>query len=492
MFGQNGTGLNFKAGSASLANPSTVAQADTTFGQSQDALKQQADFVAALQGQNGIQNQSNVFNQEQGVVNGTGPNPAAAMLAQSTGNNVASTTAAMAGQRGSAQNVGMIARQAGQTGSNLQQQAAGQAATLQANQSLNAMNASAGIAGQQVGQQQAATATQLQGAQQANQTVLGGIAGQNQAAVSNMAQQNDANAGIARIAAKGQQDMLGGLMNGAGVAAGMAKGGKVQKMAEGGAPLAPTVPAAVAAPAPVMPQAPKQGPLSAVGKHLAGTTGAAPQTSGSYQTGNTVGGAIGAGVKALFGGQAPSVTADQPMPSASDWASWAKTPEGAIPSSQENYNMMKNLSDEPAPSAAAKFNAAQNAKGPDMGMPDASLYSSESAQPRTAKPNYDFAKGGKVPAMVSPGEVYLPPSKVKEVKSKGNKPGDAIKTGEKIPGKAKVKGNSYANDTVHKNLEEGGLVIPKSVMESKDPAKESAKFVAAYMARGGIVPRRAK
>jgi len=90
-----------------------------------------------------------------------------------------------------------------------------------------------------------------------------------------------------------------------------------------------------------------------------------------------------------------------------------------------------------------------------------------------------LAKGGKVPALVSPGEVYIPPSKVKQAA----KSPDPTKHGQKVPGKAKVKGDSYANDTVHATLQEGGIVIPKSVMESKHPAWAAHKFVTAITAK---------
>jgi hypothetical protein len=89
------------------------------------------------------------------------------------------------------------------------------------------------------------------------------------------------------------------------------------------------------------------------------------------------------------------------------------------------------------------------------------------------------ARGGRVPAKVSPGEVYIPPHNVKAV-AKG---ADAKQAGEVIPGKAKVKGDSLKNDTVDKDLESGGVVIPRSVMNSKDPAKEAAKFVNAILAK---------
>jgi hypothetical protein len=90
-----------------------------------------------------------------------------------------------------------------------------------------------------------------------------------------------------------------------------------------------------------------------------------------------------------------------------------------------------------------------------------------------------MAKGGPVKAMVSPGEVYIPPSKVAAAAKSKN----PAKEGERIPGKAKVKGDSLKNDTVPKTLEEGGIVLPKSVMEHKHPAWAAHKFVTAITAK---------
>jgi hypothetical protein len=92
----------------------------------------------------------------------------------------------------------------------------------------------------------------------------------------------------------------------------------------------------------------------------------------------------------------------------------------------------------------------------------------------------NFKKGGSVPAMVSPGERYLPPREVAQVKE-GKKP--AVKAGEQIPGQAKVKGDSLKNDIVPANLEPGGIVIPRSVMQSKNPEDSAQKFVAAVLAK---------
>lgn len=94
-----------------------------------------------------------------------------------------------------------------------------------------------------------------------------------------------------------------------------------------------------------------------------------------------------------------------------------------------------------------------------------------------AMPMMVAAHGGMVPALVSPGEKYLNPNEAEAV-AKGNTSPD--KVGKKIPGQAKVKGDSYKNDTVKAKLEEGGCVIPRSVMETKDVG-QAIKFVRAHM-----------
>lgn len=91
-----------------------------------------------------------------------------------------------------------------------------------------------------------------------------------------------------------------------------------------------------------------------------------------------------------------------------------------------------------------------------------------------------LAAGGEVKAMVSPGERYLPPQEVKKV-AQGKK--EPVKAGVKIPGQAKVKGDSLKNDTVPMTLEEGGIVIPRSVMQSDDAAEKARRFVAAVLAK---------
>ena len=208
-----------------------------------NTTNQQQSFVNALAAQNGIQNQANVYNQLQGVANGTGPNPAQAMLAQQTGQNVSNQNALMAGQRGANQNVGLLARQAAQQGAATQQQSVGQGATLQANQSLNALGQLSGIAGQQVAQQQSGL-NQLSGMDQAQQqALLNQINGTNQASQAQYSSQlGPALGALSGIA--GAVPGVGGMLSSglsAGAKAAGAEGGQITPfgftktmMAEGG------------------------------------------------------------------------------------------------------------------------------------------------------------------------------------------------------------------------------------------------------------------
>lgn len=88
-----------------------------------------------------------------------------------------------------------------------------------------------------------------------------------------------------------------------------------------------------------------------------------------------------------------------------------------------------------------------------------------------------FSSGGVVPAMVSPGEAYIPPENVKAV-AEGKM--SVRQGGEVIPGQAKVKGDSLKNDTVPKNLREGGVVVPRTKMKDD---KAAERFVAAIMSK---------
>jgi hypothetical protein len=314
------------AQSAPLIQGATAEQATQSYGNTQQALAQQQAFLQALQGQNGIQNQSAVYNQLGQVVAGQGPNPAQAMLAQNTQANIANQAAMAAGQRGAAQNVGLIARQAGMQGGNLQQQSVGQGASMQAQQSLNALGQQGNMAGQMVSNEAGANQNYANTALNQQSNVLNSINGQNQASVGNQANVNQANSAI-----------IGGVLSGAGAAMG--------KHAHGGVIEDPS------------------GPKSLFAKHKRGIK---------------------------------------------------------------------------------------------------------------------MAEGGEVPAMLSPGEIYVAPEKVENVAAGAN----AKEVGRKIPGQAKVKGDSLKNDIVPARLETGGVVIPRTVAAKDNDA--ASKFVQSVLAKGGL------
>jgi hypothetical protein len=468
LTGGGPNGANFQASSANILNPATTQQAQDQYNQAQNAISQQQSFVNAVGAQNGLGNQSSVFNQLQGVANGTGPNPAAAQLAQSTGANVANQASLMAGQRGSGANAGLIARQAAQQGASTQQQAAGQAATLQANQSLNALGQEGSLATSQANQQ----ASALQGLNAASQgeqgQVLGAIQGQNQANVANTQSQNSANAQISAVNAKSQSDLVGNLMGGAGSAMGLAKGGMVpQKYADGGGTYQPVDPnnSPFNSPAPSQPAAitplpgvsmaqptttPPNvgGPKSKAGQFFSNPSPQAPQQlTGASAAGNTIGKAIGSGLSAIGNAIDTSV-------GITDYGKAVK--EGSDEIDQANAD-----------------SANQDAGG-GGGLASKMV-----------------AKGGKINALVSPGEIWLSPNKAKAVAA-GK--ADPMKVGEKIPGKAPVSGarNDYANDIVPKKLEVGGVVVPRSETQSTQPRKNSIEFVASTMAKKGRLPKKAK
>lgn len=335
-----------------ITDPVTGAQITDAAGRVIASQDQLASFANNLQGADGVKNQTAVFNQLQGVANGTGPNPAAAMLAESTGQNVANQGALMAGQRGASSNVGLIARESAQQGAATQQQAVGQAATLESNQQLNALNSEGAIAGQQVGETQNA------------------LSASNTAATNNQGQL-----------------------------------------------------------------------LNAEGQYNTNITGGQGNVNtNNTSTTNTLIPQVASVVKGVAAGVGDSATKTGTTGTAPPAATTA-------PKLAQGGEVM----DGPHQSHVANFLA--------------------------------LAKGGKVPAMVSPNEVYLSPEKVRQVIHEGANP---LKIGEKIGGKAKVKGDSRKNDTVPKTLEEGGVVIPRSHVKNPEKAELFVhKAVLKHMKRPG-------
>lgn len=239
MFGGGGKGANYTAGQAPILSPVNLNQTGAAYNQAQSGLQQQQAFVNALQAQNGLANQSGVFNQLQGVANGTGPNPALAMLNQQTGNNVNQQAALMAGQRGAGSNVGLMARQIGQQGAGIQQNAIGQGAGLQAQQQFGALGQMGQIAGEQVGNLSSSLMGQNQATQAEQAQLLNAIDAINRNKVGMQSNMNQANSNIQSGIAGTQGQIIGGAMNGIGPAGKLigsmfAGGGTVPGYAPGG------------------------------------------------------------------------------------------------------------------------------------------------------------------------------------------------------------------------------------------------------------------
>lgn len=418
LLGGGGKGSNFQAQQANIATPTTNAQAGTAYDQTQQGLAQQQAFLQAIQGQNGLQNQSNVYNQLQGVANGTGPNPAMAALNNATGQNVANQAALMAGQRGAGSNVGLIARQAAMQGANTQQQAVGQGAALQANQSLNAIGQAGNIANQQVANQATANSAYNQYAQGQQNNLLNSINAQNTASVANMSQANSANGAIAAQNAKSQNGLLGGLLGGAATALTGGLGGLVG----GGSFL--------------------NGALGSLGVNMGGgADGFTMPTLGSSAGGDS-------SSTSSFGGLGGNYS--------------FRAHGGEI-------HAPKGISDRPGP--RSKIGVHMNGGVPTGGDVNGALMPPQPTM---------LSTGGNVPAMVSPGEKVISHEEAQKVASKET----SIKqAGQTVPGKAPVSGDSKKNDIVPASLSAGDFVIPKTIMEGKDPERGAAAFVRAHMSR---------
>lgn len=433
---------------------------NNAMGRSQGALNQQQAFANATQGgsMQGLGAQRSLMSQLGEQAQGRGPNPAQAQLAQNTAQNVQNQSAMMGSQRGAGANVGLMGRQAAQQGANIQQQAAGQAATLGAQQQLAAQSQLGALAGQAVGQQSGA----LQGYNQMAQNYqnltqdqqkafMGAQAAQNASNVAMQSNINSANAGLANTNAQGQQGIFGGLLGG--LTGLFAEGGLVEGSQVPGA----TGPQEAAKSAPEAPG----GPGSEVGKWLNTKDEAAPQQNLNAQPVQQA---------APPQQQAPG----QPdKPQSSPTTQFAQAPTQLA---QQNYG--------PNPGAAALekgFKGVGGMLNPMSAMGGAGgmkgmmgggggggggeeggggMQDMMKMLPMLAMA---ANKGGKVPAKYSPGG--------------------------KVRGKAAVKGDSLKNDTVKAMLSPGEIVIPRTVVNSKDPAKAAARFVNAVLAKENMKRR---
>ncbi len=506
--GINGTGMKGPEGISPEQGVTNQDVSQSEIGARQGISSQQA-LLNALQGQGGIGNQASAFNQAQAlqnqldsargisrqsealnsqnalaqqqqglaqqyqnIANGTGPNPAQAMLNNATGQNAA----LMAGQRGAGSNVGLMARQAGQQGASTQQQAVGQAAQMQAQQQLSALQGIgaqqqaigntyqnvAGIGGQltaaqmaqqgalanqasqQVGQQMGATSglSQAQQAQQA--AMLGGQQNQNANAVGMQGNINNANTTLANTTMQGQQGLIGGALKGIATGGGMAKayGGPVH-MFVGGEPEVEAM-----APAEAPPQMANPAPVPA----------AAPAPIAQPQA------------------VAPAAAAGPQ----SDFGKFIDEEHGAAKAAVENMGLPSSTSmgygssqlEEGAGAVGGAFQHAVNKVLNIVGM--------------GGKDDGGGGGGGLAGAGEGGGGMMA------MVAAEGGLAHSGGNVAAKSPDqKAEKPGNSYANDKIPALLSEGEVVIPRDIMSSADPSAAAAEFVRQTLAKRGSPGKKA-
>jgi hypothetical protein len=421
----------YQASGTNILSPTSVGQANTAYDQTQQGLNYQNAFLQALQGQNAIQNQNKLTGTLQDMVQGGGPNPALAQFNRTQGQNIAGTSAAIAGARGAQANPAAAARTIASLGADANMKAATDASSLKQQQQLAAIGALGGQLNNQVTGLGTAGKDYSASAQQLQSNLLNSIAQTNQANVGMQSNMNTANAQIAAVNAgnvgKGVMSGIGGLGQGLITAALGATGGRVKHNQIGHNPPRYANGGGVKAP-----QLDFSDRLSQNMKDAFTPTKEQKEDS-MHEFGYGLGSALGRGVKGLFGPSSETLPASN-MP-------------------------------ESTPNPLAQ---------PKIGVPE---------EQQTMK----AAHGGKVPAMVSPGEKYLSPHQAQSVlQGKENPLNGKTFHG----GKAKVKGDSYENDTIPVTLEEGGCVIPRSVLQSDQPMKNAIKFVHEHMrkmAKGGKV-----
>lgn len=525
-----GLASTYSAGGADVTPGTNTAQLQNSYDQTQQGIAGQQQLANTLQpqAQAGVNAQNQLSQQYSQEAQGLGPNVAVNQLNQATGTNTANQAALMASQRGSSANPGLIARQAAQTGAQNQQDAAGQAATLQAQQQIAAQQNQASLAANQIGQ----TGQAVTGLNQANQGEQGILQNANtslnNANVGMQSNINTTNAQTAAANANGIGGLIGGGISAIGsVFSAFAEGGEVKKMASGGDP-GSSANWMSSPDTRTMPQAAKDDETTRhnqdaadTQRYGAPTTQSVPMTdgmtmkagqkteyaSGGKITGQTLQGAAPPTTQSFVGNWISSPTMATNGPNTQGAA--ISVPD----TSKEQQNIasgVKNIANSniwnsnTGESNDQAYTGASNSDTLGVG----SLDSSASSEPDSlgvgslsgsgggssmmglGSLESDLAKGGKVkdkkkgkdvPAMVSPGEVYLSPEKVKLV-LKGANP---MRIGEHIGGKAPVKNDSYSNDIVPKKLKTGGIVIPRHITTHKNSDSKSMDFVRATIAKKG-------
>ncbi len=521
-------GAGFQAQSSNVGDALGGGQLEESWGNTQNGMNQQQQFINALQAQGGIGNQSNVFAQQQALANqlgaqsrGEGPNPANAQLAQATGRNVEQQAALMGSQRGSSANAGLMARQASMRGGDIQQQAAGQAATMNAQQQLAAQQAlqqqqsmMGGLATQQVGQQAGAISNYNQFAQNQYGANLNALAQRNAANVGMQQNVNTTMGGIAGINAQGQWQTTGGLMKGLSSAGGLTGGGGGAAAATGGMVYHDHV-----GNNPVMHNYADGGmapnsfaaPVSAQALASANVGGGAGFSSSSFDSGMTSAvGDLGA-QKKQSGAQVPQAGGPLNQPQKVEGPMNEGQTKPIAPAGATMYADGGEVDAPPQQAPQPEQSSIPQQQAAPL-QESAPVQSQAVAPVESSKPESFAANalsGGNGSASVGGGAAFSSPSfdsgmgsafqglsgVGQMISGSGSSGGGgsgmgsmamlAASRGGRIGGQANVKGDSLKNDTVAARLSPGEIVIPRSITQGPNAVDKSAQFVAAILAKNG-------
>lgn len=503
ILGTVGAGLglnnNFQASSANINPGTNTAQLNDAYNSAQNGLNSQNNLVTALQPQvpSAVSNQNAVANSELSMLNGTGPNPALDLLNQQTGNNVANQASLMAGQRGASANPGMIARLAAQQGASTEQQSVGQAATNEANQMVTAQNNLANLSNNQISQTGQAVTGQNSAAQNEQSILQNANTSANNAAVGMQSNINNVNAQTSAANQNMNANILGGVTSGiSSLSSIFEKGGLVKdqhlvlaemiahalkhvhrvRMADGGELDSPDLGKfSAGTDSASSPSIPATSPLPADQTDL----------SGKKSGGGGGGGGLGALLALKSGGQVPNLgtmsfngTASSSGPTLD---SGMQLPKGSEDFSKDVQGLTKQKPEGPTTvgQAGSWEDGGGMAGGPmDSGSGDTPTYAAQGGKmeknicpgPHPSHVANFLAGGGHVPAMVSEGEIYLNPEQVRKVIHEDM---DPMKVGTKIKAqnasqRATIKGDSLKNDKIAMELEEGGVVIDRKNMSTKE------------------------
>jgi hypothetical protein len=357
--------------------------------------------------------QAALANQYLAQSQGQGPNLAGLELAQATNQNNQQAAGAMASNRG--MNPALAQRIIAQNQAMNNQNAAGQAGILRAQQQYAAQSALANMYNQQAGEANTNLA--------ANESAL---SNQNNAIVSATNAANQANAQIAQNNTNQNAGITSGVMNGIGSMASMlgADGGEVPHDLE---------PMVISKGNKVHPLHLFQGgdmlsnfPTNAIDQSLSvGPSAAANNLFGATAQGSapTVGNGGGGGGGSGGGGFTQGI-----------------------------MSLFKNPM-----SGASDVSGGSGGMGGSAGEGDISAIGAIAAH------------GGQIPVMLSPGELKIPAHKVRDVMEGRKK---ASEVGERIPGKAKVKGDSLKNDTYMTHANAGDVIVKRTKAQNDEDARE--------------------